>query len=73
MIRGTSNAAVCGERWGRLLTVRLAAAYCSLTIGQFRELFAGAITKIHGLERVDRFDLDAEIDAAKPAKATKKG
>lgn len=67
MIRGTSNAAVCGERWGRLLTVQLAAGYCSMTIGQFKANphLAATIKKIYGLERVDRFDLDNAIDEAK--------
>lgn len=56
-------AELCGQRWSRILPVAHAAAYCGMTIGQFRKEFGYLIIDFHGLERVDRDKLDAVLTA----------
>ena len=54
---------LCGERWGRLLPVPLAAAYCGMQVREFeRSRFAVLIFEYDGRERVDRVFLDNEIE-----------
>ena len=54
---------LCGEKWGRLLPVSLAAAYCGMQVRDFlKSRFAAFICFYDGTERVDRDALDREID-----------
>ena len=56
-------AKLCGEKWGRLLPVALAAAYCGMLTREFmKSRFAPLIRDYDGRERVDRVELDAMID-----------
>lgn len=76
MIRGKTLADICGARWSRLLTPTMAAAYCGMLLPEFmRSRFAATVRRYDGVERVDRFELDAMIDdmrAAKTAAAERK-
>lgn len=63
MTRAKTLTSICGERWPRLLSPTLAAAYCGMLLGEFRKSpFAALIRDVDGRERVDRAELDAEID-----------
>jgi len=67
-------ARLLGERWGRILSETLAAAYVHLTLAQFRACpeYAGLVREFPGVPRgVDRADLDAAVDAAKNQKKRK--
>ena len=47
------------------MTPTLAAAYCGMLLAEFRRSsFAALIRVVDGHERVDRIELDTEIDAA---------
>lgn len=64
-------AAVLGERWGRIMSETLAAAYVKLTLAQFRQVpeYQRVIREYPGVPRgVDREDLDAVIDRWKESK-----
>ncbi len=66
MVRAKTVTQICGERWPRLMLPTLAAAYCGMLLGEFRQSpFAALIRTVAGKERVDRAELDAAIDAAK--------
>ncbi|MBQ9502879.1 MAG: hypothetical protein IJU70_12030 [Lentisphaeria bacterium] len=66
MTRAKTLTSICGERWPRLLSPTLAAAYCGMLLGEFRRSpFAALIREVDGRERVDRAELDAEIDSEK--------
>ena len=63
-IRGRYLAEICGERWSRLLSPTLAAAYCGMTLNEWKKTrFATLIRLYDGRERVDRFEINAMIDA----------
>lgn len=65
MVRAKTLTTICGQRWPRLMTPTLAAAYCGMLLAEFRRSsFAALIRVVDGHERVDRIELDTEIDAA---------
>ena len=51
----------CGEKWPRLLSPTMAAAYCKLTLAQFTSipvLAALVHNNLFGMRMVDRMELD---------------
>lgn len=59
-----------GEKWSRILSETLAAAYVKLTLEQFRRIpeYAALVREYPGVPRgVDRFDLDLVVDNFKSA------
>jgi len=64
MVRAKTLTTICGQRWPRLMTPTLAAAYCGMLLAEFRQSpFADAICVVDGHERVDRIELDARIES----------
>lgn len=68
----------CGERWPRLLSPTMAAAYCKLTLSQFNAIPV-LVSLVHenlfGMRMVDRVELDDvltnEIQAIRKEKLPK--
>jgi hypothetical protein len=63
-----ANALLCRGRWGRLLSPIAAAGYsgCS-SVEEFRSLYGNLIYNTNNRERVDIYELDAQIEAEKNA------
>jgi hypothetical protein len=58
-------AAICGEKWPRLMSVRMAAAYTGRTsVDNFKKVpkFASLIKNCFGQDAVDRVELDKVLD-----------